>query len=231
VATASTDTWSQSRDEIIKDALSNLGELPPDGTPQGPQLLHASRALNRIVKALDAEGQFLWRITRETTTTTSATASYALDANAFDVDGPMTYLRSGETGRTQILPMTRDDYMSISDRTQAGVPSRYYLERSLSGDGINAITAYFWPVPDATGDTIEYPIFNRAKDLATGAQTPDFPTNWALCLVYALTAELAPTYAQPQLARQFREDFEREKTKQLQGDNEKQDLVLVPFGY
>lgn len=227
---ASTDSWSQSHEEIIKDSLTNLGELPPDGTPQGPQLLHASRALNRIVKSLDADGKYLWRMTRETLTTTADTADYTMDANAFDVDGPMTFVRDGSNSRSQIYPMTRDDYLSISDRTQTGIPSRYYIEKSLTSGGLARLTAYFWPTPDATGDTIEVPVFNRAKDLVTGAQLPDFPSNWTLCLVYALTAELAPTYNQTAAAGGYRNLFKEEFAKQFNSDNENQDLILVPFG-
>jgi len=232
MAVGATDTWSQSRDEIIADALANVGAIGPDadGDISGPMRAHASRALNRIAKALDATGQFLWRISRATVTTTSGTASHTLVATAYDVDGPMDYKPASSATRTPIWPMSRDEYMGISDRTTSGTPSRYYLEKALSGDGVSVMTAYFWPVPDTTGDTIEYAAFLRAKDYTSGAITSDFPTNWIKCLVYGLTAEIAPTYHQPGMVAQYTALFQAERDLQLGADNEKQGLVFVPFG-
>jgi hypothetical protein len=88
MTTGSTDTWSETRDEIIADALANVGALGPGESASGLMRDHAARALNRIAKALDAEGSFLWRTSRLTFSTTAATAGYTLSATAFDVDGP-----------------------------------------------------------------------------------------------------------------------------------------------
>lgn len=237
MSVGTTDTWSQSRDEIISDALANVGVIGPGvdasgSAVQGRLKDFAARALNRLVKSLDAEGQFLWRISRLTVSgnTISGTASYALSARAFDVDAPMTYKAAAGTSRTDIWPMSRDDYMAIPDRTITGTPNRYYLEKAITGAGISQITAYFWPTPSVTGDVVEYPAFLRGLDYNTGATNSDFPTNWIRCLVYGLTAEIAPAFSQAQLSGQYWDMFEAEKNKQLGSDNEKQGVTFVPFG-
>ncbi len=227
---ASTDTWTQTRDEIVADALANVGAIGPGQSATGVMRDHAVRALNRIVKAIDVEGQFLYRVSRLTFTTTAGTGSYALSVRAFDVDEPMSYLAAGQTGRGLMSPMTRDEYMTIGDRTVAGTPGRYFIEKTLTGGGAVLCTAVLWPVPDATGDTIEYAAPLRALDLTTGAQTVDFPSSWIRALVYALSAELAPGYAQPDLVKLYTDQFEVELAKQIGADNEKQDLWFVPFG-
>lgn len=230
MAIGTTDTWAQSRDEIIADALANVGALGPGQDATGKTRDFCARALNRIVKALDGEGQFLWRMSRLTLTTTSGTSSHSLSALAFDVDAPMNYKAAADSTRTPIWPMSRDDYMALPDRTTSGRPSRYFLEKTLTGAGIVQITANLWPVPDTTGDTIEYPAALRAKDFNTGATNPDFPTSWTACLVYGLTSEIAPAFGQPELAMQYRALYDAERNKMVGQDNERQNLIFVPFG-
>jgi hypothetical protein len=231
MTTGATDTWSQTRDEIIADALANVGALGPGETAAGPPREHAARALNRVVKALDAEGSFLWRFSRLTFSTTAGTASYTLSATAFDVDDPVSYLESGGTTRVPVRPLSLDDYRYKPDRTtQASVPTNYVIEKALSGAGRTLLTMILYPVPDSSGDTVEYTAAIRAKDYVTGADTSDFPTNWIQALVYGLTAEIAPAYNQAPLAAQFRDMFLQEKERQLGSDNEHQGFTLVPFG-
>lgn len=231
MAVGTTDTFSQTRDEIISDALTNVGAIGPGQDATGSIRDHAVRALGRIVKAIDAEGQFLWRISELTFATTAATASYALSATVFDVDEPINYMQSGSTSRVPLRPMSRDEYMALPDRTSAGrVPARYYIEKSLSGAGRILCTMKLWPVPDTSGDTVTYAGALRAKDFNTGATNADFPSNWVLCLVYGLTAELAPAYNQMEMATMYRLLYEAEKNKQVNNDNEKQALIFVPFG-
>jgi hypothetical protein len=210
--------------------LASLGAVGPGVDATGPIRTHAARALDAIVKAIDAEGQFLWRTSRLTTTSIAGTASYALNALAFAVDEPVSYLQTGGTSRVPLRAMSADDYMSLPDRTTtARVPSRYYIEKTLS-TGREALTMIFYPVPDTTGDTIEYRAALRAKDFNTGATHPDFPSNWVKCLKYGLTADLAPAYRQPELVGQFMTLFTAEKAAQIGNDNEKQGVFFVPWG-
>lgn len=231
MTTGATDTYSQTRDQIIDDSLANIGVIGPGESASGPPREHAARALNRLVKSIDAEGQFLWRISRLTFTTTAATASYTLNATAFDVDEPVSYLQTGGTTRVPLRPMSRDDFMSLPDRTTSGRnPSRYFIEKTLSGAGRILMTMILYPVPNTSSDTVEYAAAVRAKDYVTGADTSDFPSNWVACLVYGLTAELAPAYNQAPLAAQFRQMYMEAKNQQLGADNEHQNLIFVPFG-
>lgn len=227
MAQGTTDTWATTRDEIISDALINVGALSPGESATGGVRDHAARALDALAKALDAEGAFLWRTTRLTFATVASTASYTLNATAFDVDEPVSYL-SGTT-RVPLVPMSSDDYRVLPDRTVSGTPSRYYIEKALT-TGRTAMTMYLYPVPDTTADTVEYRAQIRAKDFNTGATNPDFPSNWAKCLKYGLTVELAPAYQQLELMAAFSALYQAEKALQLGNDNEKQGVVFVPWG-
>lgn len=235
MATSSTDTWSASRDEIIADALTNVGALGPGQSLSQPQFGKvrdfASRALNRLVKAIDAEGRFLWRSSRLTFTTTDGTANYDLSATVFAIEEPMSYLKASDSSRTLILPISLEDYRSRSDRTSEGLPREYVVEKTLTGNGRIQLTVRLLPVPDTTGDTIEYLGHVRAKDLETGALTPDFPTNFVQALVYGLTAEIAPAFQQLEMAAAYRAMYRQELERQTQKDNEMQGFQIVPFGF
>lgn len=225
MTTSSSYDFEQTRDQIIADALTNVGALGPGRTPQPNQVVHASRALNRVVKSMDPQGLFLWRTVRRTFTTTASTANYSLAADVLSVDDPITYLASGATSRSTIMTITRDDYMGIVDRTTESTPTQMYVEKTLT-----AVTAYLWPVPDASAATVEYTAQIKSKDFDTAANTPDFPSSWTACLVYGLSMELAASYNQPKLGEYFRGMFESERERQFEMDGEKGRLTLVPFG-
>lgn len=227
MTTGATDTFTQTRDEICTDALINVGAIGPGKTASGALLTHAARALNRLVKSIDADGQFLWRMVRRTTTTTSGTATFTPATDVLDVDSPMSYIKAGQTGRSTIEPMSRDEFMSLGDRTSTGTPTRFLAERVLAS---NQITITWWPVPDTTGDTIEYAVALRAKEFVAGSDTPDFNSKWILTLVYGLTMELAPGYAQPELIGTYMPLYNAEKKRVLADETERGSTFLVPFG-
>lgn len=228
MATGSTDTFELNRDAIIAAGLANVGAIGPGDTRSANNSTlfdFAADALNRVAKSIDKDGQRLWRIVRRTTTSAAATDSFVLGTDVLDVDGPMAYTRAGQVARTQIIAMSREDYMRLADRTSAGIPRQYYVERTLSTK-----TVFLWPVPDATGDTIEYAVALRGKDFTSGADTPDFTSKWTSCLVYGLTVELAAPFRQLDLMETYKPLFETEKAI-LVGDDTERGNVHFMIGY
>lgn len=230
MAVGTTDTFVSSCEEICSRALANLGAIGPGETASGKMLTDAKNRLNALVKSIDADGQTLWRISRLTTTTTASTATVTISALAVDIDEPIRYTKSGASTGVPLSPMTRDEYMAVPNRTAtADTPTKYFVEKTLSG-GRASITLRLYPVPEDSGDTVEYAAFLRGKDFETSATNPDFPSSWTNCLEWGLTSLLAPSYAQPALMASFGGMYVAEKNRLLAADNEKQDTVLVPFG-
>jgi len=231
MATSGDDTFSQTADEICSDALAGVGAIGPGDTAKGKMLTHARRVLNRIVKSIDAEGKFLWRVNRADITTTASTASYTLGATIFAVDNEMNFRESGSADRQLITRITKRDYMQIPDRTEESrAPTLFYVEKALVSTGQEQLTVYFWPVPSTSSDSIEYASYTRGEDFDAGSNTGDFPSSWIQCFVYGLQAELAPAYKQGKEQRRFYELFLAEKDRMLNSDNDGGDLIMVPFG-
>lgn len=224
-----TTSFSESRDDLISESLENLGAIEPGGIRDATNsnlFTMGERALNRLVKSIDTDGGVrLWHFQRRTYTTVAGTASFAVASDVLAVDGPCRYTRSGATAALQALPMSRDDYMALADRTTAGPATQYYVE-SLLG----TTTIYLWPVPADAGDTFEYAACIRGADFVTGADTPDFPSEWLTCLVYGLTVELAPKLSQASLIDRFKPMYEAELRKLVDSDNERGPMTLVPWG-
>lgn len=228
MSTSGTSTFEAARDDIIAEALEALGAIGTGETRNANNSLlfdSAARALNRVVKAIDANGMRLWRVVRRTTTTTASTATFSPASDVIDIDSPVRYTRSGQNTATPVTPLSRDEYMALPDRTQTGVPRNYYVEKTLT-----TFTVNLWPVPDATGDTIEYAAALRGQDFNSGADTPDFPSQWATCLVYGLVVELAPKFRQASAIQMFKPLFEAELNRVNQADSEKGSMMFAPFG-
>lgn len=225
MATSSSYDYESNRDEIIQDALTNVGALGPNKTPTGNQTTHAARLLNRLVKSLDYEGLYLWRVIRRSFTTTSGDNSQDLATDVLSVDEPVRLTHTGETQPLLLTPMTRDEFMSIN-RADSGTPTRYFFEKTLTTP-----TLYLYPTPDNSTDTIEYAAAIKSRDFDTAANTPDFPSHWNLMLVNGLSFLLAPGYNQLQFAAFYREEFERNKAALTQQETEHGALRLVPWGY
>jgi len=230
MSTGTSDTFQQSCDQIIADALTNVGACGVGASVgngiTGKQRAHAFRALNRIVKEIDASGDFLWRTVRRNIAIVAGTASYGPGVIGTDVLGledPCDFLLGGTTtGRSQCYMMSNQDFRMLADRTSQGTPSQYLVERTLQG-----LTLTLWPVPVAAG-TLEVMAALRAKDYDLGTDTSDFRSSWDQALVLGLSGVLAPAYAQD--GARFTSQFDAKVEKLLNADSEQGPLTLVPFG-
>ncbi len=228
MATSGTSSFELSRDDIISEALEAVGGIGPGevrSANNSDLFVAAARTLNRIVKSIDATGMRLWRIVRRTTTTTAGTATVTLGTDVIDADEPMRYTRAGFTTGTPLTALSRDEYMLLPDRTNQGTPNKFYVEKTLT-----ATTVYLWPVPDATGDTLEYAVALRGQDFNSGADTPDFTSKWGNCLVYGLTMELCPKFRQADQMATWKGLYEAELARVNGDDSERGAIRFSSFG-
>ena len=225
MTTSNTTTFNETCDEIIADALANVGAIGPGRTAKGFIRAHAFKALNRVAKKIDANGDFLWRTARRSIAITAGTASYGPTVLGTDVIGlqdPASFQLTGQDSRTVVYAQSNADYRSLSNRTSTGTPVNFLVERTLAG-----CTLTLWPVPDNAG-TLEVFAALRAKDFVTGADTPDFDQKWISALILGTSAEIAPAYGQDPSG--FRDDFAAELDRLVNQDTERVGLTLVPFG-
>lgn len=223
MTTSGSFSFDQQCDDIISDALVNVGALGPGKTATGNMRAHAFRALNRLVKEIDSDGDFLWRTARTNVSILAGTATYTLPTGVLALEDPADFLASGATARIQVFAQSNADFRKIADRTSRGTPLNYLVEKTLAG----GLTITLWPVPDTAG-TLEVMAAFKAQDYVIGSDTSDFPSGWVGCLVDGLSWKLAPAYGQD--GSGFRDDHMTSRRALLDADNERAPLTLVPFG-
>ena len=78
MATSNSQNFSQTRNEVIKDALMLLGVVNAEEQPNGATIAFASRTLNSLIKAWNARGFKLWTYGEGVIVFNAETASYTL---------------------------------------------------------------------------------------------------------------------------------------------------------
>jgi len=230
-----TSTYNPSRARIVQLALTDVGAIGPGvinpAADAQDLVAHANDVLAQLIMSMDADGALLWRVARRTLTTVSAQAAYVLASDVYDIDAPGRYTLAGTTTGSIVTPMARDEYMYLGDRTLQGTPIRYFAEKALDVSGLEFITLQLYPVPAATGDSFEYPAVVKARDQATDANTLDLPQKWIRCIRYGLALDLATAYGLPMdRINFFKGQFEEQRDKLLNDDNERGDVQIAPFG-
>ena len=194
--TSGSTDWALTRDQIISSALRKLGVLASGQSPTTNQVNDASMALNGLVKALQADGMPLWKITTHTFATVADTSSYTIGVGqTLNVPAPLkvikaTYNRDG----SHEVPMnieTRYDFFNMPG-TSEGTPVTLHYQ-PLRNTGIIRL----WPIPqDAlTNITIHYQ--TMYEDFDGASDDADFPSYWHTAIIYNLAWLLAPEYGIP----------------------------------
>ena len=106
MAVSGTNTFSQTRNDIINRALSILGVKTRGRALTAEEVNEASDALNLFVKGLKSEGVYLWKYAEGTLFLTVGQESYVLDgstANATESFTQTTTSASASSGATAIV--------------------------------------------------------------------------------------------------------------------------------
>lgn len=225
MAISSSYTWAPTRDEILKTAFRLIGEIAFGVEPSANQVLGATDMLQSILKALQNSGVLLHTIERDTNTTTSGTASYTADADTLDVLFPAYVTPSSGSGTSQLTQMQRDEYMTISDKTTTGVPTRMFIEKAST----QYLTMILYPVPDASTTSFTYHRVRLLRDADSGTVTMDLPSKWMKYLQYALAHELALHYNRALSKVQYLAAMAEKERDEAQGNEHAGgDITFVP---
>lgn len=142
--------------------------------------------LEAIIKSIGVQGALTRNIITTTTTLTAATASYALAAGTIDVSGWGQYKASSSaTQEFPVRQVDREEYMAIADKTQAGMPTRMYVQK------LATVTLFLHPVPDVTDSILTVQRQRILADNSDGAATADLETYWMDYLMKELSYRMS----------------------------------------
>ena len=220
--------------DIVEESYERIGIQGVSGY----QLKWARRSLNIIFQEWSNRGLHYWEIANNDITlvnnqnvytmfrstsdgTSSATAVYGVDdvleasfRNADNVDFPLTKIN-------------RSAYQALSNKTDTGVPTQYYVQRLI--DRVT-ITLYLTPGSDEAGKKLNYYYVKRIQDAGDYTNDADVPYRFVPCMIAGLAYYLAQKYA-PDRIQVLKMLYEDELQRALNEDGSSSSSFITPKTY
>mgnify|MGYP003113588206 FL=1 len=185
--------------DYIEEAFERCGIMAQTGY----DLKSAKRSLNLMLADWANRGLNQWTIEQTTISLTQGTGDYVLGADTIDILSAV--VRRSNTDYS-IDRISRDDYISIPNKTQQARPSQFFVDRQINP------TLKLWPIPDNSTDVVVVDKLMRMDDADTQINTLEIPFRFYPCLAaglaYYLAIKRAPDRVQL-LKAVYEEEFER----------------------
>lgn len=197
MATSGSTNWSLNRNQVITGALRKLGVLASGGTPSAAQISDATDALNAIVKALQADGMPLWKITSTSFDTAADTTSYNIGPSqtVSTIGKPLRVVQAfytpDEGVNTPMNIYNKYDFNNLPNNAEGTPITLYYQPLATYG------VIHVWPTPIDTSTEITVYYQTPYEDMDGASDDFDFPSEWMQAIIYMLAWSLAPEYGIP----------------------------------
>lgn len=201
MTTSGTYAFSPSLGELTLYAYNLIQLRSPSLTAE--HMVAARNAANLLLANWSNRGVNLWQVDLQTVTLVEGQATYDVLANTVVILDAYVTITDGSAPAQDriILPISRSEYASYSNKTQQGFPTTFWFDRLL------APTVTLWQVPDGTSpQTLSYYRLRQTQDanFANG-QNVEIPALWLEAFADALAWRLARIWT-PQLAESLKQD-------------------------
>jgi hypothetical protein len=219
MTTSGTTTFNPTRNQIIYGALRLVGAYEAGNQPRSIQVVNAAEALDMMLKSWQRDG-FLWLKQTVYITLVAAQSAYTIgpastDTVTTDAVGAVPFTqrpsrvffparRTISSGYEVPLvgPISRQEYMSLSNKATPGTPNQVYYDPR-----INSGALYVWPVPTSVGDQVVLTADRTIEDIGDEEKTLDIPPEDIRTVKWNLALELAPEYGMKASDRDRLEKF------------------------
>ena len=220
MATSGTKTFKLS----IADTIEEAYELAGLELRTGYDAETARRSLNIMFADWSNRGVNLWTIEQVSTTLTTGTASYTL--NAYDIDIVSAVVKvtdsSGSSTDLGVERIGRTEYLNIPDKTIQGRPTQIFLDRQTTP------VLKVWPTPDNVSTyTLVANTIQRIDDASASNQDPEVPSRFIPCMASGLAYYLA-LKKNPEKAGIMKQQYEQDFQLAAQEDRNRASLYLTP---
>lgn len=101
------------------------------------------------------------------------------------------FLRDADSIDTPVTLISNEEYSHLSAKSSTGYLNQAYYDPQLGAGDL-----YWWPIPndDHTNKILYAKVHRIFEDFDAAGDTPDFPSEWYLALVYKLAEVMAPTF-------------------------------------
>lgn len=184
---------------LALNAFARCGVRRTELTPQHMQ--DAYFETNLMQAAWVNDGLTLWTVDLQTIPLLAGTSTYSVPSNTVMILD--LYITLSSNNNRLIYPFSRTDFASLANPQEAGVPTSFWFDRTLTP------TVTFWPVPDNDGPyTCQYYRYRQIQDanIPQGG-TAEIPFLWLDAAVGGLAHRLSRIYA-PALEAQRKADYD-----------------------
>ena len=184
MATSGTTSFNITIDEVIEEAYERCGLR----TNSGHDIKSARRSLNLLFSEWGNRGINLWKVKSETTTLINGQVTYNTPSDCNDVLEAVVTTTGGN--QQTLTKVSRSEYIAIPDKTIAGTPSQYYVNRQINP----TISLYLAPATSAVSNIFYY-YLARIEDVGAYTNTSDMPFRFFPCMVSGLAFYLSQKIA------------------------------------
>jgi hypothetical protein len=184
----------------------------------GYDLKTAKRSLNLMLAEWANRGLNQWTITQRTQTVTEEDTEYSLGTDVIDILSAVVRRSSVDYSMERV---SRDQYLSIPNKTSTGRPSQFFLDRQTTPN------LKIWPAPENSTDVIYYNALTRMDDADTLINTMDIPFRFYPCLAAGLAYYIAIKKA-PDRIQLLKAVYEEEFDRAMQEDRDRASFNVVP---
>jgi hypothetical protein len=137
---------------------------------------------------------------KETSTTGASwsTGQTAVSKNSYTLDSNIVEIKNvkliSTTQEKKLKNISRSNYYSKNIRNSDGLPCEYYFEKLNTSANSNI---YLYPSPsdtDVTNYVMQLDVIRYPQDFDSSLNTPDFPQEWYMALVYGVALDLASEF-------------------------------------
>lgn len=198
MATSGSTTFEMTRDQIIAAAMRKAQVLAKGQVPDATDLEDYTEALNGLVAVFQVDGMPLWARFTYTLPLVASQSSYVFGVGQeqnipFPLKIHQAILQNtAGTGRIDMEQMSKYDFNLLPQGP--GNQSTGLVTNYCYTPGINMGTLELWPAPDAatvSNYVMEITYQRPFDDFVNATDTPYFPKEWNLALIYGLAALIA----------------------------------------
>lgn len=184
MATSGVSTATMTAYELAAAALRRAHVLRESQTPDAALFEQCRATLSRLMKAWTMDGAGLWRDDEATLDLVSGTSAYTLASRPMRVRN--VRLVQGGSERRPLAEWTRDDYDLLPNKTQAGAPVAYVVDRQRAQTRL-----ILWPVPNSSSDDLKIGVEKVIEDVTSASEEIDAPQEWLDGVIDNLAARIA----------------------------------------
>jgi len=214
MATSGSKNFELDVSDYIEEAFERCGLE----VRTGYDLKTAKRSLNLMLADWSNRGLNQWTIKQRSITMVQGDGEYDLGADVIDV---LSVVVRRDSTDYSLERLSRDDYITIPNKTTQGRPNQFFLDRQLTPN------LKIWPIPDNSTDVILYDALTRMDDADTFVNTMDIPFRFYPCLAAGLSYYLSLKRA-PQRTQLLKAVYEEEVQRAAEEDRDRASFNVAP---